>query len=203
MTQTMPHLKSYAHYLEDGEIYLIPRFLAASDAECAFSHFYNHLAWQEEAIKIYAKTVTVPRLVCWYGNPGAVYRYSGVTHEPLVWDARLSQLKLQLETLCHHPFNSVLANLYRNGQDAMGWHADKEKELGSNPVIASLSLGSQRQFELQHKKTGDQLSFPLGSGDLLIMAGTLQNHWRHRVPKCRDAGPRINLSFRYILITLK
>ncbi|HSN23761.1 MAG TPA: alpha-ketoglutarate-dependent dioxygenase AlkB, partial [Methylomicrobium sp.] len=147
----------------------------------------------------------VPRLMCWYGDDDAVYHYSGVKHEPLPWTAALSTVRIRIEAFIGGcTFNSVLANLYRDGRDSMGCHADDEKELGINPVIASLSLGDERMFRLHHKMRRSHLDITLGHGDLLIMAGALQHHWLHALPKTRKVkNPRINLTFRRIIPVLK
>jgi alkylated DNA repair dioxygenase AlkB len=157
------------------------------------------LAWEQESISIAGRTVLVPRLVCWYGDASARYRYSGVDHQPLPWTGTLSEIRMLVESRVGAPFNSVLGNYYRGGSDSMGWHADKEAELGINPTIASLSLGVSRRFLLRHNRTHEQCELKLAHGSLLMMAGSLQHHWRHCVPKTRAAeDPRINLTFRYI-----
>jgi alkylated DNA repair dioxygenase AlkB len=169
------------------------------ESDLLFAQFKADLAWQEESIFIYGRWVKVPRLMCWYGDPGAWYQYSGVNHQPMPWTATLQAIREKVERQCQCTFNSVLANLYRDGKDSMGCHADDEKELGPNPVIASLSLGDERLFRLHHKKTKDKLDIVLGHGDLLVMAGTLQHHWMHAVPKTKKLKtPRINLTFRKI-----
>lgn len=137
--------------------------------------------------------------MAWYGDPAARYRYSGVEHLPLPWTADLQAIRGDVEMFCAHGFNSVLANLYRDGQDSMGCHADDEKELGQNPLIASLSFGDSRLLRFRHRKTGRTLDIELRHGDLLVMAGELQHHWRHELPKTRKSKqPRINLTFRRI-----
>jgi alkylated DNA repair dioxygenase AlkB len=185
----------------DGKLSLQRQFYAPQDADALFVRLLNVLAWQEEQIIIAGKPVKVPRLVCWYGDPGAAYRYSGVSHQPLPWTAALAAIKQRVEEQCGYPYNSVLANLYRDGNDSMGWHADKEQELGRNPAIASLSFGAERLFKIRHVKTHETVDIELRHGDLLLMAGALQHHWRHCVPKTRQAKtPRINLTFRSILL---
>lgn len=175
-------------------------FYTASAADQLFDSLYDALAWQEELIFIFGKWCKVPRLMSWHGDRDAAYTYSGVVHEPLPWNAELSAIKERIEACCGWRFNSVLANLYRDGRDSMGYHADDEKELGLNPVIASLSLGDARLFRLHHKKRRKNLDMVLEQGDLLIMAGALQHHWVHALPKTRQAKtPRINLTFRKIL----
>lgn len=185
---------------DDGELLLQRQFYAPPEADALLACLLNELAWQEEDIVIAGKRVKVPRLVCWYGDPGAVYRYSGVSHQPLPWTESLIAIKQRVEEQCGYRFNSVLANLYRDGNDSMGWHADKEKELGQNPAIASLSFGAERMFKIRHIKTAETLDIVLKHGDLLLMAGALQHHWRHCAPKTRQVKtPRINLTFRRIL----
>jgi len=138
--------------------------------------------------------------MCWYGDPDAYYHYSGVTHQPIPWTIELLAVRSKIEQCCQCVFNSVLANLYRNGNDSMGCHADDEKELGVNPVIASLSFGDSRLFKLHHKKRKETLDIQLEHGDLLIMSGSLQHHWVHCLPKTKQfKKPRINLTFRRIL----
>jgi alkylated DNA repair dioxygenase AlkB len=139
--------------------------------------------------------------MCWYGDPDACYQYSGVNHQSKPWNEALQSVRAKLGQQCGCAFNSVLANLYRNGKDSMGCHADDEKELGHNPLIASLSLGDGRLFKLHHKKSKETVDIILGHGDLLVMAGTLQHHWVHSLPKTRKfKTPRINLTFRNILV---
>ena len=184
---------------QDGEVYLLRQFYQRPDADQLFQALRKELAWQQENIIIVGKCVKVPRLVCWYGDHEAVYQYSGVVHEPLPWTADLFRVRQQIEQYCGRYFNSVLANLYRDGSDSMGWHADKEKELGVNPFITSLSLGDERLFKIRHNKTKQTIDINLQHGDLLLMGGALQHHWRHCVPKTRkEKTPRINLTFRQI-----
>ena len=183
----------------DGELYLIKQFYRSSASSFLFEQLKANLAWQEETIFIYGRWLKVPRLVCWYGNSDACYRYSGVNHQPLPWTKELLAIKENVEQQCHSAFNSVLANLYRDGSDAMGYHADNEKQLGANPVIASLSLGDQRLFALRHKKSKQKIDIILAHGDLLVMAGAMQHHWLHSLPKTKKLKTtRINLTFRNI-----
>jgi alkylated DNA repair dioxygenase AlkB len=187
----------------DGELFLIKRFYQPYESDLLFEKLKSSLAWQEEDIFIYGKRCKVPRLMCWYGDPGACYRYSGVDHQPLPWTDELLIINEKVQSFTQSSFNSVLANLYRNGRDSMGCHADDEKELGQNPVIASLSLGDERLFKLHHKKRKETLDITLCHGDLLVMAGTLQHYWVHSLPKTpKLIGPRINLTFRKILASL-
>jgi alkylated DNA repair dioxygenase AlkB len=187
--------------LPGGEIRYAPTLdLGASPARL-FSALRSELDWREETIFIFGREVRQPRLLAWYGDPEARYRYSGRLHHPLPWTARLLELKQIVEGFAGAPFNSVLANLYRDGNDSMGLHADDEPELGERPVIASLSLGEERTFRLRHRRDRRIASrqLTLASGSLLVMAGDTQRNWKHEVPKSRRAlGPRINLTFRQV-----
>lgn len=194
-TPITPHLLN-----RDGAIGYVAAFLEPDEADQLLRNLMNTLDWREEAIRIAGKAVRVPRRVAWHGDPGAVYRYSGITHAPEPWTADLLELKSRLEAWCRQPFNGVLGNLYRDGLDAMGWHADNEPELGPAPCIASLSLGAERRFEIRHNRSRETLGVPLAHGSLLIMSGALQTHWKHRITRQPDVtGPRVNLSFRNII----
>ncbi|CAG7855876.1 hypothetical protein MCAMS1_00168 [biofilm metagenome] len=186
---------------DEAELYLIKGFYVPPEADELFSALLNGLSWQEEDILIFGKWVKVPRLMCWHGDAKAHYEYSGVNHIPLPWTSELQRIRKKIEQQCGCDFNSVLANLYRDGRDSMGCHADDEKELGINPTIASLSLGDERQFKMHHKKTKRSLTIHLQHADLLVMGGTCQHYWMHSVPKTKAAKtPRINLTLRKILV---
>lgn len=185
----------------EDQLLLVSGYFPKEKADYYFESLQQSINWQQEEITIVGKKVLVPRLVSWYGEKGASYTYSGVTHSPLPWNDVLLAIKANIEIFSSFSFNSVLANLYRNGNDSMGWHADKEKGLGNNPAIASLSLGEQRLFKLRHNKTGKTIDINLAHGDLLLMSGALQHHWRHCVPKTKQQKKtRINLTFRKIQI---
>ena len=180
-------------------IELIPAFLSEAASNKLFSTLSDKLAWSEETIKMYGKPIKVPRLVCWYGDDGIEYRYSGINHVGLPWTPELLQIKTQIEQYTKYQFNSVLGNYYRNENDSMGWHSDNEKELGNLPCIASISLGEERIFKIRNKKTGEILEVLLTNGSLLIMSGNFQNEWQHSIPKVKThKDPRINLTFRFI-----
>lgn len=157
--------------------------------------------WTQPEIRLYGRQVAVPRLVAWYGDSQAAYRYSGLQHEPLAWTPLLQGVRQRLERETGHRFNGVLLNLYRDGGDAMGWHSDDEVELGRNPVVASLSLGAERRFDLRRKGSGRiQHSLLLGHGSLLVMSGATQHHWQHQIARTSKVSqPRLNLTFRLIL----
>lgn len=186
--------------IPDGELLLIKGFYLPTEADALLHELTTGLQWQEKAIKIFGRMVMQPRLVAWYGEPNAIYSYSGTTFVPKPFTPTLLKIRHHVEQCLNTSFNSTLANLYRNGKDSMGWHSDDERELGSNPQIASLSLGEERVFKLRHKKDKSlKLDVPLPHGSLLVMGGTMQHHWQHALPKStRVAGPRINLTFRYV-----
>jgi len=152
-----------------------------------FKHLRSEIAWKHEKIHLFGRHILQPRLTAWYGDPGTTYVYSGLHNEPLAWTETLLEIKQQVEqhTTCN--FNSVLLNLYRDGQDSMGWHQDNEPELGEQPCIASLSLGETRTFQMRHKfdKSLNKLDFVLSNGTLLIMSGSTQRYWQHQVPKTK------------------
>ena len=184
----------------DGELYLVKGFYQANDAQQLFKTLLQSLAWRQEQIFLYGRWVKVPRLMCWYGDEGTCYQYSGVNHQPLPWTEALLQAKQEIELQFQCSFNSVMANLYRNGSDSMGCHADDEKELGKNPLIASLSLGEERLLKFRHQQSKEVVDVILSDGDLLLMAGEIQHHWRHELPKTKkQKSERINLTFRKIL----
>lgn len=139
-----------------------------------------------------------PRLSAWQGD--ATYAYSGLTLHPAPWTPQVEAVRRRIEAAAGDAFNSVLANLYRNGADRLGWHADDEPELGPAPVIASASFGAPRRFLLRPKRGGASVPIVLEPGSLLVMRGPTQRHWLHSIPPTRrPVGPRINLTFRRIL----
>ena len=188
--------------LPDGELDYIPGFIPAAEADRLWAELLDRIDWQEKTITLFGRPVRSPRLSAWYGDAGARYRYSGLTLEPLPWLEPLNALRVQIETNLGQAFNSVLANLYRDGNDSMGWHSDNEPELGPQPLIASLSFGAERRFLLRHRrKSVAPVSMNLEHGSLLVMQGDTQHYWRHSIPKTRlPVGARINLTFRTIQV---
>ncbi len=180
----------------DGELRLVPDVVA--DPDQMLERLLAEIDWRQDTARIMGRSVKLPRLTAWYGDAG--YRYSGIENPPRPWLAVLRELKEMAETIAGATFNSVLANLYRDGRDGMGWHSDDERALGRDPVIASLSFGAVRRFRLKHKCDPERrLGLDLPAGSCLVMAGPLQHHWRHALPKtARPLGPRVNLTFRLI-----
>lgn len=184
----------------DGEWMYRPDFYTDSEADRLMESLMREIPWSLHQIRIFGRWVNEPRQTAWFGDPEAVYTYSGVTMKPAPWTAALMNLRRTVEAASGAVFNSVLLNLYRGGQDSMGWHSDDEPELGTNPVIASLSFGAERRFLLKHRTNAEERrEIVLGHGSLLVMGGALQHHWQHSIPKsARIHTPRINLTFRQI-----
>ncbi|MFC4700460.1 alpha-ketoglutarate-dependent dioxygenase AlkB family protein [Glaciecola siphonariae] len=185
--------------MQDADVWLLQSWLKAETADKLLKHFIERLAWSQPNIRMFGKSVPVPRLQAWYGDADASYAYSGIKMVPLAWEKKLLELKRYCEQTCDTPFNSVLANLYRHGQDSMGMHADNEPELGEQPVIASVSLGASRNFDFKHLSTGEKRRVVLHHGSLLIMRGSTQTFWHHGISKTKRVDTeRVNFTFRYV-----
>jgi alkylated DNA repair dioxygenase AlkB len=194
------------HLIEDGEYWFMRNFLSIDQAIELESLLLNTIEWKQEEVYVFGKKHKEPRKTAWHGDEECVYTYAGKKNHPLPWTEELFQLKTDIEALIPGAnFNSVLLNQYRDGNDKMGWHSDNEKELGKNPVIASLSLGATRFFDLKHKRIKSlkkRLELPAGS--LLIMCGSTQENWLHQVPQQKTVkDSRINLTFRTVNLEMK
>jgi len=185
--------------LPDARISYQDNFLREQDAWKLFDRLKEGTDWRQESVKVYGKYHRAPRLSCWMADEACNYSYSNMTMTPVKWTSEICQIKDKLLTRLGLSFNSVLINYYRTGQDSNGWHADNEPELGVNPVIASISLGANRDFNLRHRYDRQQKhSMLLKHASLLLMQGTTQSFWQHQIPKRVNVGPRINLTFRTI-----
>jgi len=185
--------------ITNGEYLYVPNFFGIQEADEHFKTLLNEIEWQQESMTMYGKTIPFPRLTAWYGDNDKPYSFSGITLTPKKWTNTLLQIKQQIEPKAQTTFNSVLLNLYRNGNDSISWHTDAEKELGPNPIIASVNFGAKRKFQLRHKETKEKIELKLTHGSLLIMRGELQHYWQHQVPKTKlPVKERINLTFRVI-----
>ncbi len=186
--------------LRDGECRLVEGFLEGEEATVLLERLASAVPWEQPVVTLFGSQVPSPRLAAWYGDPGAVYRYSGIVNRPRDWLPELADLRDRISGFADATFNSALLNYYRDGSDAMGWHADNESELGVNPVIASLSLGGVRRFRMRHRNREiSPITLELAHGSLLLMAGSTQHHWTHAVPRTRrPVAPRVNLTFRYV-----
>ncbi len=189
--------------LDDADVRLSPDAFAAPEAWELFRELREGIDWRQEEVVVFGRRHAVPRLVAWHGDPGARYTYSGTPHEPLPWTPALERIRHRVQAIADCDFNAVLLNLYRDGRDGMGWHADDEPELGPEPVIGSVSLGAVRRFCLRHRRRrGLRADLALPHGSLLLMSGATQCNWVHAVPKTAvPVGERINLTFRRIAIT--
>lgn len=161
---------------------------------------FKNIKWYQNTISMYGKQHLLPRVSSWYGDSDRPYCYSGIRLNPNAWTPKLNQLRDELELICKRRFNSVLLNWYRSGDDYISWHTDAEPELGINPMIASINFGASRRFLLRLKDDHQvKLEIPLHHGSILVMAGQLQHHWQHSVPKQKKIkNHRVNLTFRTI-----
>ncbi|PCJ26058.1 MAG: alpha-ketoglutarate-dependent dioxygenase AlkB [SAR86 cluster bacterium] len=190
------------HDLGDSDIKEYPCAFAHSQSNILLQQLIDSIPWHQESIKIAGKVIQIPRLQCWMGDAQSVYGYSGMRLKPIAWNQLVTGIRDRVQILSNSAFNSVLINYYRSGDDSVAWHADDEPELGSNPVIASVSFGAERYFQLKQKHSAKPQKFQLKlrNGSLLIMGGSLQNNWLHQLPKVKGlALPRINLTFRNIV----
>lgn len=187
--------------LLEGQLRYIPQFLSANYSRVLYNRLYREIAWQQEELKIFGKVHKVPRWVAWHGDTGIRYKYSGADHLAQPWIPALVELKEKIEVFSSASFNSVLLNLYRDGNDCMGWHSDNEKSLGPKPIIASISLGATRRFDVRKKSQKHvKHHLHLENGSLLIMQGNIQDTHHHQIPRQRKiTDARINLTFRKIV----
>lgn len=184
----------------DGEALYYGHVLTETLATQYYTILLNDITWQHDEAIIYGKRIVTKRKVAWYGDDAYDYTYSRTTKTALPWTPALLELKEMVEKTCNATFNSCLLNLYHDGDEGMAWHSDDEKALGKNTVIGSLSLGAVRKFSFRHKQTGEKKEIILDNGSLLVMQGTTQTHWLHRLPKStKIKHPRINLTFRTIV----
>ena len=189
-----------------AEVALWPHWLDQAEADALLATLLAGIAWETHRIRLFGRELASPRLSCWIGDAGTVYTYSGTRFEPRPWPPALAAVRGRIEALCGTRFNSVLANLYRDGNDSMGWHSDDEPELGGAPVIASLSLGAERRFRLRRRLPRGMRAMPedtvelrLPHGSVLRMGGATQRLYRHELPKARAlTAARLNLTFRRI-----
>ena len=185
--------------IDNGSLEYIPAFLSLQNSELLFDELLAETPWNQGAINIFGKKLATPRLEAFYAEDGLNYAYSGQQLQVHRFTEELQKIKNYVEQYSGHKFNSVLINLYRNGNDSNGWHADNEKELGINPFIASLSIGTERRFDLQHIKTKEKKSILLENGSLLLMGEEIQHNWKHQIAKTKRVhSPRINLTFRLL-----
>lgn len=182
-----------------GELNYLDGLLSLEESSSLFEDLLSNTPWKSDELFLFGKKYITKRKVALYGNEGLQYKYSKISKIALAWTPSLLKLKNQVEQITETRFNSCLLNLYHDGSEGMSWHSDNEKELGENPVIASVSLGAERKFSWKHKISKEHRAMVLKTGSLLIMKGEMQKYWVHSLPKTKKVlTPRINLSFRYI-----
>lgn len=184
----------------DGNAVLHEQFLDPDFAVRAFDELLRTNSWEEHDIVVFGQRHREPRLSTWHADGGKEYEYSGLLRTPLQLTPLLNDIRSRCESVSGASFNSVLVNLYRDGNDGVGWHADNEAVNGREPTIASVSLGATRRFDLRHRESKETVKVDLHSGSLLVMSGLSQHCWVHQVAKTKQVvGPRINLTFRRVL----
>ncbi|NNF04365.1 MAG: alpha-ketoglutarate-dependent dioxygenase AlkB [Rhodothermales bacterium] len=187
-------------WIVEPDVWLAESLFSENEAVRLFRAVDREAAWRTHVVRMFGRQIPSPRRTAWQSDEGVTYSYSGITLESAPWTDAVMEIRLGVERATGERFNSALINKYRNGSDSMGWHADDEKELGDEPLIASVSLGGARRFLLKHNETGERVDLVLPSGSLLVMGGRSQHFWKHALPKTKkDVGSRINLTFRRIL----
>jgi len=184
---------------KDGTVNYYGKLFSTKQANGYFESLLNTIEWRNDEAIIFGKLIVTKRKVAWYGDSEFEYTYSNTTKKALPWTADLLELKAIVEERTNETFNSCLLNLYHSGDEGMAWHSDGEKDLKKNGAIASLSFGAERKFSFKHKVEKTNISLVLEHGSLLVMKGTTQTHWLHRLPPTKmTTKPRINLTFRTI-----
>jgi alkylated DNA repair dioxygenase AlkB len=184
--------------LRNADVLLYRQFFTPQESDTLLHDLTDEINWKQESIRVPGRQVPLPRLTAWYGDPGLIYRWSGIVQHPQPWTYTLLAIKGRIEAETQSSYNSVLLNLYRSEQDSVSWHSDAEACL--DPVIASVSLGAARAFQFRNIENPKQkYALDLPHGSLLLMRGETQQHWKHRIPKASTPfAPRINLTFRTI-----
>lgn len=185
----------------NGDVTFFPSIFSIEESDVILLDLMENIEWKQEPIWMFGKKIMQPRLTALYGDPSVAYGYSGIVMNTIPWNETLIFIKSKVEEITKAKFTHVLLNYYRNGQDSMGWHRDNEKNLGKNPIIASVSFGISREFQLRrYEGKVDKKSIMLTHGSLLLMQGETQHFWEHQIPKNKKIkNPRINLTFRKIL----
>lgn len=185
---------------KDGIVNYYGKIFPMQQADFYLDVLLNTIAWKNDEAIIFGKKIITKRKAAWYGDVAFEYTYSKVSKYALPWTKELLQLKTTVEARSDETFNSCLLNLYHTGDEGMAWHSDGEKDLKKYGAIASLSFGAERKFAFKHKQTGEVVSLTLEHGSLLMMKGSTQTHWLHRLPPTKKiTKPRVNLTFRTIV----
>ena len=182
-----------------SQIAFWPNWFNGEIADSLLRQSINHIDWRSDRIRIAGKTIPIPRLQQWFGDPDTSYTYSNIRLQAVAFPGWIDELRKQVEDQSGERFNRALVNYYRDGSDSVDWHADDEAELGFEPLVASLSLGAERVFQLRHNITQEHLDISLPHGSLLVMGPGIQTHWQHRIAKSQKIDqPRVNFTFRYM-----
>ena len=180
-----------------SDIVFWPNWLGQSDADELLETAINKTPWRKDVINIMGKQIPIPRLQNWFGDPNTSYTYSRIRLQAVVFPGWMEQLRVNVERETEKPFNRALVNYYRDGKDSVDWHADDEASLGFEPLIASVSVGAERVFQLRHNVTKEKIKINLPHGSLLLMGAGIQEHWQHSVAKVKQLDdPRVNFTFR-------
>ena len=201
-TKQVPNVHCTSIQATNLSLEYIENVFSVNESKIYMEKLFTEVRWRREKIIMWGKEIVTKRRIAWYADKGKSYTYSGSTFHPSNWNQDLLKIKKRVERISHVSFNSVLLNEYTNGEVGMGWHSDDEKELGKNPVIASVSFGVNRDFLFRHKfdKNHDKIKVHLKTGSLLLMLGSTQHYWKHSIPKrLKVKDPRINLTFRNIV----
>ena len=184
----------------DGSALLFPKFLEPTQTSQIFQQIMDETPWEMPEMVMFGKKYPQAGLSTWFTNTGVKYVYSGITRVPHAMTPMLTRVLDRCASKSGAEYNSVLVNLYRDGNDSVSWHSDNEEINGSEPTIASVSLGTTRRFDLRHKESGETLRVDLEDGSLLVMSGLSQHCWVHQIAKTKSkVGPRINLTFRRVV----
>ena len=182
---------------QDGIALYHEKVISGEQIKPLYDELLNNINWENERVVMFGKEIITKRKVAFYSDPSIAYTYSSRTKIGLPWNETLITLKNIVASITKEKYNACLLNLYHNGEEAMGWHCDNEKEIVTNSSIASLSIGATRKFSFKHKVTKETISIQLENGSLLEMKGTIQSHWLHALPKSKKiTESRINLTFR-------
>jgi alkylated DNA repair dioxygenase AlkB len=192
--------ENYNLLSKDGTVNYYGKVFSKDEADFYLECLINHIEWKNDEAVIFGKHIITKRKVAWYGDIDFEYTYSNTTKRALPWTKELLELKLVTEYRTGETFNSCLLNLYHSGDEGMAWHSDGEKDLKQNGAIGSLTFGAERKFSFRHKQTKETVSLILEHGSLLVMKGTCQTYWLHRLPPTKQiTKPRVNLTFRTIV----
>lgn len=185
---------------QDGTVNYYGKLLNQNEADFYLNKLLETIEWRNDEAIIFGKKIITKRKVAWYGEKPFEYTYSNITKYALPWTKELLELKTLIEKETGETFNSCLLNLYHNGEEGMAWHSDGETDLKKDGAIGSLSFGAERKFSFKHKQTDEKVELILEHGSLLVMKGTTQTHWLHRLPPTKKVfRPRVNLTFRTII----